>query len=1073
MRHEIIAASAGSGKTYQLVRRCAHLLALGARPDSIAAMTFTRKAAAEFFQRILRQIALLAATGGRGAAEYFAGLEPAPPATVNYTHLLRRVTSSLHRLRLGTLDSFFASVAGCHALELGLPAVFVLDELEAERQRDAALEALLDEMQRSGDTVATGQLLEEIKQAGFGREGKSFEKKLRSWAANALALYLDTEGGAAAWGNMDLIWPDRSVVADKAELARMAAELRNSFENLTAGQSKFFDELAEQLARLEPGAPVEGRLEYFCGATSKAWADLERGSAELTWSRKKLQLSPVQCGDWLALAAAIARSDFAVRAKRTAGLARFVEQFDKFYGDRVRGGGALTFADVPRLLAELDAWSEIWFRLDQRTFHWLFDEFQDTSRLQWQVVEPLVEEVLQDDSGERSFFAVGDVKQSIYGFRQAEPALFGEVKRLPANGGIHLRSLSESRRSAQQVLDAVNQVFGDAGAIESMLPGSAENWSFEEHRSAYPEMSGYAALVTHPPDEKVGRSEDGEDDGDGDLSNAHRAAARLILDVDPLNRGLTCAVLTRSNNAAQAMTEALRRLTGMPVVCESENHPFTDNGVCLTLLSLFQLVAHPRDKFALEHLRMTPLGEMLEGSETGGLRTVAGLVARQIHDLGFGPVVAEWSRYLRGAWPEIDDFSRLRLEQFARFAVEYDASGGRDVGEFIAAARDHTVRQPSGAAAQSVQVMTVHKSKGLEFDMVIVVDQAKRGMNSLNESDEFLCHRDGAAVRWVIQRPLKALRSVDPVLRDLDDERAAATGFDSLCNLYVAMTRAKRALFLLAKPAPRNGTAVTPAAFLRARLDADAGNAETEEDFWVEWEHGDPLWYEQAGVQEAAAAVPPPVGVEDLSVKLRAVQPASRRRTPSGEETTRLTGKMLFSPEGETGRLLGTLVHELLSRIDWLEGPVDANGLIASWRQRGWLPEDETGESAASLLAGMLASPAAEEVFARPVTPVELWREKTFDAIVDGDWVSGVIDRARIELDPATGRPVGAWIVDFKTDITGPDHSGLDPKIAGYAPQMELYREAAVKLTGLAPEEIRVSLFFVREGLLRDVVDVA
>ena len=98
MRHELIAASAGSGKTYQLVRRYLHLLALGVEPESIVAMTFTRKAAGEFFGRILTRLAKLA-SGEEAAAVYFAGMSPAVPKGVDYMALLRRAISSLWRRR--------------------------------------------------------------------------------------------------------------------------------------------------------------------------------------------------------------------------------------------------------------------------------------------------------------------------------------------------------------------------------------------------------------------------------------------------------------------------------------------------------------------------------------------------------------------------------------------------------------------------------------------------------------------------------------------------------------------------------------------------------------------------------------------------------------------------------------------------------------------------------------------------------------------------------------------------------------------------------------------------------------
>jgi len=128
LRHTLISASAGSGKTYQLVQRYLQLLTLGVPPDRIAAMTFTRKAAGEFVNRILLGLASLVESEGRD-----------PHGAV-----LREVLRSLPRLRLGTIDSFFAAVTGCFPLELGLPVgAAIMAEAESKLAAKGAMEALL------------------------------------------------------------------------------------------------------------------------------------------------------------------------------------------------------------------------------------------------------------------------------------------------------------------------------------------------------------------------------------------------------------------------------------------------------------------------------------------------------------------------------------------------------------------------------------------------------------------------------------------------------------------------------------------------------------------------------------------------------------------------------------------------------------------------------------------------------------------------------------------------------------------------------------------------------------------
>ena len=143
LRHILVSASAGSGKTYQLVRRHLHLLALGQPPEGIAAMTFTRKAAGEFFQRILQRLSVLS-QHAEPPEQYFTGMAPLPEPWPEFVTLLRKVTQRLHRLRLGTMDSFFANITACFPLELGLPlGASVMAENEAAQARREALDALL------------------------------------------------------------------------------------------------------------------------------------------------------------------------------------------------------------------------------------------------------------------------------------------------------------------------------------------------------------------------------------------------------------------------------------------------------------------------------------------------------------------------------------------------------------------------------------------------------------------------------------------------------------------------------------------------------------------------------------------------------------------------------------------------------------------------------------------------------------------------------------------------------------------------------------------------------------------
>lgn len=1060
LKHLMISASAGSGKTYQLARRYAHLLTLGAEAEGIAAMTFTRKAAGEFFNRILRRLAELAAHP-ETAPGFFKDSEPPVPADTNYAQLLRRVTRRLHRLRLGTLDSFFAGMTRCFPLELGLPAgARVMQEDEARQALEEAMEALLEHLYSGEDRRGLHLLTEAYKQATFGAGEKTVDETMQKWAAAGVMLWEDSRGEMTnveclrGWGELRAIWPNG--LPPVKPLADAVAEVRAHFIPPHEPGKDLLEETLQAVLETSPGMTLPKRVKELLEKLADQWPELQKDRGELMWMRKKLPLDGAPARALLGLAEALMLREFVVRAERTRGLAAVTAMLADQYAQRVRSRGRLSFADVQRLLAnavrEDSPWlggrGDLWYRMDGRHDHWLLDEFQDTSRTQWQVVGDLVDEVIQDAEGQRSFFAVGDPKQSIYLWRQAEPDLFDDILRAyPADGarGLHQQPLSVSYRSAPAVLDAVNAVFGNKSVIESKLPpGSLKGFSFQNHVASQKDLIGHAALLSPL------KSEGDEQDG------AVQVAAALLREIEPLKRGLSCAVLVRQNNDATEMTEQFRHLTGMEVVCESKQHPCTDNVVTLALLSVLQLAVHPGDTQAVEHLKMTPLWPELT-AEGKSWRYCIANVQRIVQEQGFTAFMKEWSPIIHAALPELDVFHARRLTQMTDIAMEFDMTGNRDLDAFIRCAREYPLRVRGSQNA--IQVMTVHASKGLEFDIVILPDLDGDAMDKLRR-DDLMVSRDRDGVRWVLQTPLRVYAELDATLKAELEESRRRGAFESLCRLYVAMTRAKRGLYLITEPAAQKASAIKESVLLRATLDA---SPVAQESWCCEWETGDAGWY--LPEQRVVESLPPVITLQaQLGPLLQETQPMPRRRTPSGEESFKVKGSVLFSAGREPGRRLGTRVHELFAEVAWLES---LETLTQRWLTKGLLTQDDLSASsttpeslACRMVCAVLGSAAGASVFQSASTHIQLWRERPFDLVMDGEWVSGIFDRVHLERD-AAGRYSSAWIIDFKTDDVGSDEA-LQEKLAGYAPQISLYRTAIMKLTGLAAEQIQCSLLFTR-----------
>lgn len=1071
--HVIISASAGSGKTYELVRRYLHLMTLGVDPRRIAAMTFTRKAAGEFFNRILRRLVELA-DGSKHPAEFFRDITPLPDSWPDYTAIMRTLLRNMHRLRLGTLDSFFANVTACFPLELGVPlGASVMTEEETQRALTEALESLMDRVYRSDSSAEGRVLLEGYKLGTFGREDKSVLRSLDAWIKHGHQLRLDCPD-VSAWGHPQVIWPrvgDPQPIVwqplpERAQLVRAVRAISDGRNWSDEGFQKW-DALVTQVERFEPGTTIEKPLAELLKKCLEAWTDLQNGSADFPWMRRKTVFSGAAARTLTTLVASLAAAEYLCRCERTRGIAQVIDAFEREYDGRIRMRGRLSFADVPRLLAgaresgalgdPASGRPDLWYRLDAHYDHWMIDEFQDTSVTQWGVVSDLVDEILQDSSGTRSFFAVGDTKQSIYLWRSAEPGLFRAVERryARAKGGNRLkkRFLATSYRSSPDVLDAVNRVFEDAKVLDKLLPGCVDDWDFKKHEPAEPALTGHATLLWCAAET------------DADENPRFHLVASILNEVRPVERGLTCAVLVRKNNTATALADYLRGATGFDVISESQQHPATDNLATLALLAILKLAAHPSDTFALEHIRMTPLGRFLERDFRDNEAELVRDTLARVSERGFADFVEQWASRIESL-PDfrLDAFSRARVARLAEIASEFDETGERDLDAFLEFASEYGDR--SQGTASVIQVMTVHKSKGLEFDMVVLPDLDGNGLKSLRPLGLVQSREPFGDCKWVLQMPPDALAGFDPTLSAFKEQVARRQGFEGLCELYVAMTRAKLGLYMVINPPGSSAGAMSEARILRERLavNESCDIRVDEAQATCAYASGDPRWF----ASRLPEASPPPTVEasrhESLGTILRRLQPVARRITPSGEETFRITGSQLFSPNRESSRRFGLLAHALLAEIEWLDD-TPLSVLPQLWKARGF-DEDPCYDMASQQILALLENQTIRRMFVRPSSSALVWRERSFDFVDDGHWVSGVMDR--VILDRASEERQPVWLIDFKTDDVE-NAKALEDKARGYEAQISQYRRALATLSGVGMPDIRASLVFTRTGQIVDL----
>ncbi len=1039
----MIRASAGSGKTFQLSNRFLALLAAGAEPGELIALTFTRKAAGEFADRILWRLAEGAMDeerAGRLAAELadtlrgnaetgmpglFAGGSEVRLDLAVFRSLLEGLARELHRVSLGTLDSFFVRIARSFPYELGL-AEFRLLEEDAMRAEQARV---LGRIFREAPERQRRAFLGAFRLATHGREHNRLYDLLDEFLERHHQRYLSAPE-RERWGNLDLIWPGGCPWPEVEDFERAAEDVVGLLGTVGVAKKahatwvKGWESAARWFAGYAPGDGKEAPSAV--GRTLGLLEELAEGEATDVFSRMEHRISGELAQAMVRLVGGYLRAEVEARATRTAGLWSLLWAYESFYEAEVRRRGSLGFADVTRLLAKGggtgDGRARMEWRLDARYRQWLLDEFQDTSREQWEVLEGLLDEAVLDPEGERSLFVVGDAKQGIYGWRGGEPRLFDDLLARPG-WGERLREwgMEVSWRSAQEVLDLVNRVC-DPEVMRGRFPDAAVGrWKYVAHRSGRRDARGYAVVV-----------DTGEDEAEEDVGGVEGALRDLLAEVRPMERGLSCAVLVRSNARARRLVDFLRQeFPGMPVEMDAEVELGQDSPVGVAVLDLFRWLAHPADRMAREHVMASPLGPVV-GEFGEGARAQWHACRRRVLQSGMAGLLQEVAVRL-GERGVLNAFLEQRLAGILRGALDYDESGGRDFDEWVG--RLEVLKQREYSAEGALQVMTVHKAKGLEFDMVVLPDLGGGAFDDPSKAGMLEFRDEGGRIEGLLLPPGRNLLEADAALARRFEAWSADQCYERFCNLYVGLTRARYGSYVLLPKAPGNLSS-------GRRYDLWIRSAVGEAGGEVVWsgrgrvalyEEGDAGWYGKVRGRER---------IESFGGEAAALGAAVARRvraTPSGEKE----GKVRASAEGLA---FGRGLHSAFERVGW----VDEEGMPAL--------EGEAGR----VVAGLLEVREVREVFERRGRTVELFREQPVEAVFEGTWLSGVIDRLHVVRD-GEGKVAMLEVIDFKTDAV----ESVEILAGRYAGQMGAYREVLAKAFGGAP--VRCLLLAARLGRLVEV----
>ncbi|MHC4948769.1 MAG: UvrD-helicase domain-containing protein [Planctomycetota bacterium] len=1036
--HRSILASAGSGKTYQLSTRYIELLARDVPAERILATTFTRLAAGEIQDRLLHRLAeaVLEEPARRALDEAIGG----PPLTAaRAADLLEAVTGRIHRLQVRTLDSFFAGIVHAFALQLGLPpGMGLVDEHTDVLLRREALRRVLDRPDPD-------RLVELLRVLTEGSEDRAVGALVGSTVDDLYDVYLETRDDAWSWmarretlspGGLELAVDSLALAvptvnAHRSAHARDVEQARAAGHDDADGWRAFFGTgLAKPIATADPvfrSKPIESDV-------LDAYDPVIRHGRAVLWN---------------------------AIADRTSTTGRLLGLFHDAYTRVKRERHALTFDDLTRRVIEAEAvgtLDEIRFRLDARLHHLLLDEFQDTSAAQWRALDPFAREIVADGGGERTFFCVGDLKQSIYGWRDASPEILASLPDLLGGpGSIRQDTLAASRRSSPEVIDVVNRVFtGLTGSPALERHGAAAAfWQriFEPHTTVRRDP-GYVELRT------VRATAGGEKPDDVRLA----AAAALARDLHRADPRRVVGILLRTNRAVGRVLFELGP-TRLDVPAEGRGGgSLLDAAAVNAVLDAVRLADHPDHTAAAFHVARGPLGPVVglagDGREPGPRRAVSRRLRETLMTDGYAPTIEGWVKAVAGA---ADPRELRRLGQLVELAALFDAGDGVPrPSTFVELAG---TRQLDDAGAAPVRVMTIHQSKGLEFDAVILPD-LEWAFGGVGAPKVAIDSPDPVApaehiVRWVSEGVRAPLSELD----DLFERHRSRMVREDLCVLYVAMTRARRALHMLVDPKRSGQRSARPAHLLAAALDAPDPLPADEVLFSV----GDRAQVDAPDPEQPAEAEPESAPVP-AAVALAA--PAARpRRVAAPSALGGGSVDAAFASLDDEAAEIGTAVHRMLERVTWLEDGVPGVDELERVVRRALPRRDAAWARArAESLAPMLDRPAIRALLSRngePEAGLRLWREQPYARIVDDALERGIIDR--MVARRVDGRVDRVEVIDFKTD--GVDEADAAARAEHHRPQLERYRAAAAAITGCDPARVRLRLAFVAAGVVVDLDD--
>ena len=818
-------ANAGSGKTRVLTDRVARLLLQDVEPQQILCLTYTKSAASEMQNRLFKTLGEWAMKPDAALRQALADLGE---EQMDSGHLARarrlfaRAIEAPGGLRIQTIHSFCATLLRRFPLEAGVsPRFGELDDRSARLLRQEILEEMADGL--GSDAVA------EIAREFSGNNFMGLIEQI----VGKRELFRQHRDYAPA---IDFVAAERDLT--ERLLWGVGAWFGGLLAVLAQGSAndvKAHDKLST-IALDGTNHETLGVLEDTLLFKSGAKATLAKiGSFPTGPSQGKLGDALPKLNDLMLRVEAAREQRLTMQAARkTAVLTRFAHAFLPRYEMRKAAGGWLDFDDLIARATDLvtdpsvAAW--VLYRLDGGIDHVLVDEAQDTSPVQWRVIELLTAEFTAGQGardGQRTIFVVGDQKQSIYSFQGADVAAFDDKhsafkRRFEAvEQAFQSLKLEYSFRSSPAILHFVDAALRDRDvaalgpdishiAFRQALPGRVDLWPLIE------------------PDEKP---EDSPFEDPVDLISAThhfaRLADRIAAEIQTLLTARTTIVsregprplhagdfLILVQSRSRLFTEIIRacKKLGLPIAGADRLKLAAELAV-KDLLALLSFLDTPDDNLSLAAVLRSPLCGVSEADLYDLAHGRPGTLWESLQGAAakYDPV-REFLAEMRGQVDYLRPFDLLervliqhdgRRKLVARLGEEAEEAIDELLNQALAYERNDVpsltgfliwldadeidIKRQAEASGQRIRVMTVHGAKGLESEIVILPDTAD---HKPQDRDHFYAAEDGGPV-W--KTPAA---SSPPQIEALRQRKQSREAEERLRLLYVAMTRARTWLII-------------------------------------------------------------------------------------------------------------------------------------------------------------------------------------------------------------------------------------------------------------------------------------